>query len=155
MATWKEFTAASPGLAAEGRRLLYRSETGEALLATVRGDDPPRIHPIWVGILDGTLYAYIGKSPKRTDLESDGRFALHTHIDPAVPNEFSIRGRARVVDDAEVLSNVGGQWYFEVDDTYKLFEFSIEAAVLGVRADADEWPPRYTTWTASPRPTAP
>ena len=91
MATWAEFDAANPSLAAVGRRLLYREATGEALLATVRGDDPPRIHPIWVGIVAGRLYAFILGSAKRTDLERDGRYALHTHIDPAAPSEFSIR----------------------------------------------------------------
>jgi len=43
---------------------------------------------------------------------------------------------------------VGGNWYFEVDDTYELFEFSIEAVILGERDNSDEWPPRYTSWTA-------
>ena len=148
MTSWAEFEASNPTLAAAGRQLLYRTETGEALLATVRGDAPPRIHPIWVGIVGGGLYAFILKSAKRTDLELDGRFALHTHIDPAAPSEFSIRGRARLVDAAEIRTKVGDSWYFEVDDTYELFDFDIEAAILGVRGNADEWPPRYTSWTA-------
>lgn len=148
MASWAEFEASNPTLAAAGRQLLYRTETGEALLATVRGDAPPRIHPIWVGIVGGGLYAFILKSAKRTDLELDGRFALHTHVDPAAPSEFSIRGRARLVDAPNLRTEVGGSWYFEVDDTYELFYFDIEAAILGVRDTADEWPPRYTSWTA-------
>jgi hypothetical protein len=115
MTTWAEFSAASPDVAAAGRRLLYRGETGEALLATVRGDALPRIHPIWVAIVEGRLYAFILPSVKRTDLKRDGRFALHTHIDPATPSELSIRGHARLVDVADVRSAVGGQWYFEVD----------------------------------------
>jgi hypothetical protein len=149
MASWAEFEASNPILAAAGRALLYRTETGEALLATVRGDDPPRIHPIWVGIVGGRLYAFILKSAKRTDLERDGRFALHTHVDPTAPSEFSIRGRARLVDAAELRKEVGGSWYFEVDETYELFDFDIYAAILGVRDNADEWPPRYTSWSAS------
>ena len=151
MATWGEFEAASPELAAAGRRLMYRTDTGEALLATVRGDEPPRIHPIWVGIVDAKLYAFILSSAKRTDLNLDGRYALHTHVDPAAPSEFSVRGRARLIEDAAVRSAVAGQWYFEADDSYQLFEFAIQAAVLGTRSDADEWPPRYSSWTA-PKP---
>jgi hypothetical protein len=58
------------------------------------------------------------------------------------------RGVARLIDDEDTRSSVGKRWYFEVDDSYKLFEFSIEAAVLGVRDNAAEWPPRYTTWKA-------
>ncbi|HEX7495808.1 MAG TPA: pyridoxamine 5'-phosphate oxidase family protein [Candidatus Limnocylindrales bacterium] len=149
MASWADFEASNPILAAAGRALLYRTETGEALLATVRGDDPPRIHPIWVGIVGGRMYAFILKSAKRTDLERDGRFALHTHVDPTAPSEFSIRGRARLVDAAELRTEVGGSWYFEVDETYELFDFDIDAAILGVRDNADEWPPRYTSWSAS------
>jgi hypothetical protein len=78
-----------------------------------------------------------------------GRYALHSHIDPAAPSEFFVRGRARLVDAPAARSEVGSSWYFDVDDSYELFEFDIEAAILGVRDDADEWPPRYQNWTAS------
>ena len=148
MVTWAEFQAAAPDLAAEGRRLIYRGAGGEALLATVRDGDPPRIHPISVGIVDDRLYAFINPSPKRQDLATDGRYALHTHQDPAAPREFSVRGRAVLVDAAEVRSAVAAEWSFEPDETYDLFEFSIESALLGVRDGPDEWPPRYTSWTA-------
>jgi hypothetical protein len=149
MVTWSTFADAAPEMADAGRRLIYRTETGEALLASVRDDEPPRIHPIFVAILDGRLYAFILRSPKRVDLERDGRYALHTHQDPAAPSEFMVRGRTRVVDDAAERHAAAGGWYFEVDETYTLFEFSIETALLGERADADEWPPRYTSWSAS------
>ena len=32
------------------------------------------------------------------------------------------------------------------DDDYDLFEFGVEHAILGMRDDPDEWPPRYTSW---------
>jgi hypothetical protein len=145
MVTWSELDAAAPDIAAEGRRLLYARGDGEALLATVRGDEPPRIHPINVGVVDGRLYAFLLRSAKRVDLEQDGRYALHAHQDPAAPAEFSVRGRARLVDNADVRAAVGGSWFFEIDETYHLFEFSIDSAVLGLRGP-DEWPPRYTRW---------
>lgn len=148
MVTWAEFSNAAPDIAAEGRRLMYRGDEGEALLATVRGDEPPRIHPINVGILDDRLYAFIGKSPKQRDLRTDGRYALHTHQDPAVPREFAVRGRAALVDAADVRSAIATRWFFEPDETYDLFEFSIESAVLGMRDSPDEWPPRYAAWSA-------
>jgi hypothetical protein len=154
MVTWAEFNAAAPDLAAEGRRLLYRGGHGQALLATVRGADLPRIHPISLGVADGRLYAFILKSAKRTDLEQDGRFALHTLQDPEAPSEFAIRGRAATVRAEDVRSTVASNWSFEVDETYELFEFSIEAAVLGLRDSPDEWPPRYTSWAASAQPEA-
>ena len=149
MATWSEFETAAPDLASAGRRLIYRGDTGEVFLATVRGDDPPRIHPIWVAIVDGRLYAFVLRSAKRTDLERDGRFALHAHQDPAAPGEFSVRGRACPVPPGDAYDAVARSWYFEVDETYALFEFSIESAVLGLRDSPDDWPPRYTTWRAS------
>ncbi len=151
MVTWAGFEAAAPDMAAAGRRLIYRGEVGEVLLATVRGPAIPRIHPIWVAIIGPSLYAFILPSAKRTDLEVDGRYALHTHQDPAAPSEVSVRGRARRVTDADVRAAVAGDWYFPADETYELFEFSIESAVLGERETADDWPPRYTSW----RPPAP
>jgi hypothetical protein len=71
--TWGELEAADPTLAAARQRLLYRSGDGEALVATVRGEDPPRIHPINVGVVDGGLYAFILRSAKLHDLEADAR----------------------------------------------------------------------------------
>lgn len=148
MVTWADFKAAAPDLAAEGRRLIYRGDHGEALLATVRADEPPRIHPISVGIVDDRLYAFINPSPKRRDLATDGRYALHTHPDPAAPREFSVRGRAVLIKAPDVRAAVEAAWSFEPDETYDLFEFSIESALLGIRDGPDEWPPRYTSWAA-------
>ena len=39
MVSWSAFEASAPELAAAGRRLIYRREIGEALLATVRDDE--------------------------------------------------------------------------------------------------------------------
>ena len=149
MTTWAEFEAAAPALAARGRELLRRGDADEALLATVRDDEPPRIHPINVAIVDGHLYAFILASAKLTDLERDGRYALHTHQDPAAPSEFAVRGRASLVTSASERSAAAAAWSFEVDDTYTLFEFSISSALLGDRPTADDWPPRYTRWSAA------
>ncbi len=51
MTTWKQFAMAAPDLAAAGRALLCREGHGGALLATVRDAEPPRLHPISVGIV--------------------------------------------------------------------------------------------------------
>lgn len=148
MARWADLEAAAPTIASEGRRLLYARGDGEALLASVRGGEPPRIHPVNVGIVDGDPLTFIiGASPKRADLEHDGRFALHAHQDPAAPDELALRGRARLVTDPAARAAAAAVWPFEPDDTYALFALDIDAAVLGLRA-ADEWPPRYTRWTA-------
>ncbi len=150
MLSWSDLEAAEPELAAAGRMLFERNGSGEGLLATVRADDPPRIHPISFEIVDGRLYAFILKSAKRVDLERDGRYALHAHQDPAAPSEFLVRGRASLIADPAVRARVARGWPFEVDDSYALFELSIESALHGARPSADDWPPRYESWTAPP-----
>jgi hypothetical protein len=147
MAGWDEFAAAAPEMAATGRRLIERTGTGEGLLATVRGAALPRIHPINLAIVDGRLLAFlIVGSAKLADLVADGRYALHAHQDPAEPHEFLVRGHAREVADPAIHSAAAAAWSFEVDDGYRLFEFSIEHAVFGERGDPDGWPPIYTSW---------
>ena len=149
MVAWDDFATAAPELAARGRRLFEKRGDGEALLATVRGDNPPRIHPVNVAIVGGRLLAFvIVGSAKVADLAADGRYALHAHQDPAEPHEFQVRGRAREITDAATRAAVAGAWAFEVDDGYRLFEFGIEHAVFGERASADDWPPVYTSWRA-------
>ena len=151
MVAWNDFAAAAPEMAANGRRLFERRGDGEALLATVRDDLPPRIHPINVAIVDGRLLAFlIVGSAKVADLERDGRYALHAHQDPAEPHEFQVRGRASQVSDPAARAAAAAAWSFEVDEGYRLFEFGIEHAVFGERASPDDWPPAYTSWRAKP-----
>jgi hypothetical protein len=147
MVAWHEFAAAAPVLAARGTELFERTGSGEALLASVRGDLPPRIHPINVGVVEGRLLAFlIAGSGKVTDLAADGRYALHAHQDPAVPHEFQVRGRAHEVHDRALRTVAAAGWPFAVDDGYRLFEFGIEHAVFGERGSADDWPPIYSSW---------
>ena len=149
MATWIDFATASPEIAARGQQLFERTGAGEAMLASVRGDLPPRIHPVNVAIVDGKLLAFlIVGSAKLADLAADGRYALHAHQDPAVPHEFQVRGRAHEVRDRELRTAAAAVWPFEADDGYKLFEFGVEHAIVGERGSADDWPPVYTSWRA-------
>jgi hypothetical protein len=147
MATWSSFEASAPQLADAGRRLIYRREIGEALLATVRDHEPPRINPIYVAIQDGRLLAFVHRSPKQAALAIDRRFALHTYVTAAEADEFLVRGRARVVDSGAEREAAAAAWYFDVDDGAVLFEFLIETALLGERPGG-AWPPRYSSWTA-------
>jgi hypothetical protein len=148
IAAWSDLAAGAPAIAEAGRLVLYRSGEGAALLATVRGAAAPRIHPVNVGVVEDGLYVFLLDSAKRRDLAEDGRFALHGHQDPAEPTEFSVRGRARLVNAGELRDRVAAGWFFEVDDSYWLFELRIESAILGERG-ADEWPPRYTRWSVA------
>ena len=148
LASWADLEAEASGIAAAGRDLLAKQGAASPLLATVRGDAPPRIHPVTVAIADGALYVFLLDSAKRRDLVEDGRFALHGYQDPEMPTEFSVRGRARLVEAGPLRARVADGWYFEVDDSYWLFELRIASAILGERA-ADEWPPRYARWSAA------
>ena len=152
MATWGEMASFAPKIAAIGSELLYRTGAGEAMLVTVRGDGLPRIHPINVGIVGDRLVAFILDSPKSRDLEQDGRYALHAHLDPQAPHEVQLRGRARLVTDATLRANAVAVWPFEADASYRLFELDIESALLGERPTADDWPPVYTRWSSRQAP---
>ena len=145
MPTWGEFAAAAPTIAADGRAVLERSGIGEGLLATVRGDAPPRIHPVHVRVVDGRLLTFvIAGSAKAGDLAADPRYALHAHQDPAVTHEFLVRGRAAEVTDPRARALAAAEWSFDVDDGYTLYELAIDHAVFGNRPTADDGPPVYT-----------
>ena len=147
MASWSEFKAAMPDMAAAGEEALFRSGSGDGLLTTVAGDDLPRTHPVNVGIVDGRLMTFAqGRSAKARDLMTDGRYALHAHLDPGRPHEFLLRGRGVVVTDAAVRAAAAGSWPFNPDGSYPLVELDIEHALFGDRADPDAWPPIYTSW---------
>jgi hypothetical protein len=147
MASWSRLATEAPHLAEVGEGLLNRTGAGEGLLTTIAGEGLPRTHPVNVGIVDGRLLVFVQeKSAKTRELESDGRYALHAHQDPAVPHEFLLRGRAVRVTDADLRARAMAVWPFTPDESYPLFELEIEHALLGERATADDWPPQYTSW---------
>ena len=108
MVTWKEFAAAEPDLADVGRSLLFQFNVGLAFLATVRRDGAPRLHPVCPVLSDDRLFVLIiPTSPKRHDLQRDGRYALQTFPQPKPgSDEFSIAGKAVGVDDAAVRAAI-------------------------------------------------
>ena len=155
MATWNDFESDAPELAELGRSVLYRTGEGLALLATVRGSEmPPRIHPVNVEIVDGSLLTFIhADSAKARDLIADGRCAVHAHQDPQIPHEFQARGRAAQVTDPEERARAASRWPFTTDETYLLFEFALEHVLVGRRPSPNDWPPVYRSWkvpTAEP-----
>lgn len=116
-------------------------------MATVREGDPPRIHPVNVGIVGGRLLVFVQEaSAKNADLAADGRYALAGHQDPSEPHELLIRGRARVVDDPVHRTEAADEWAFTPDETYVLYELTIESVLVGERDSPDDWPPKYRSW---------
>jgi hypothetical protein len=99
---WKAFSVGEPELAETGRSLLEQFGPGLAFLATVRADGAPRLHPVCPVLSGGGLFVLItAASPKRRDLERDGRYALQTFPQPKPgSDEFYIAGTATLVEDA-------------------------------------------------------
>ena len=131
MATWAEFEAAEPEMAALGRALLSNRNFQIGYLATVRKDGAPRVRPVCPVLAGEHIYLAIGPdSLKLGDLRRDGRYMLH-----AMPGnddaEFSLRGRATEANDnathAEVeqaAASVG----LNVKSSEVIFRLGVEAA---------------------------
>ena len=99
---WAMLAADAPDLAETGRALLQQfGGVGLAFLATVRRDGAPRLHPVCPVLTAERLHVLITPdSPKRGDLERDGRYALQTFPQPKPgSDEFYVAGRASPVDD--------------------------------------------------------
>lgn len=117
------------------------------MLATVSGRGLPRIHPVNVGIVDGRLLVFVQDwSAKTKDLQADGRYALHAMQDPAAPHEFSVRGRARLIEDPAARAKAIGVWPFTPGDDYPLFELEVEHALFRSRANPHDWSQKYVSW---------
>jgi hypothetical protein len=152
VATWAEFEASAPELAARGRGLLYQYGPPLGFLATVRADGGPRVHPFCPIVVEGGLWAYVLRhSPKGADLRRDARFALHAFPPQAVDDEFFVRGRAEPFAPSDALrtaiiaaaapATVGGE-----DE--QLFQLLLERALLATYAYRGQWPPVYERWVA-------
>jgi hypothetical protein len=114
----------------------------------LRGDAPPGIHPVTVGIVGDGLYVFLLDSAKAQGPRWDGGSRSMRNQDQAKPDEFSVRGRARLVPAGETRTPSRPGWFFEVDDNVLAVRAAGPSAILGERG-ADEWPPRYTRWSAS------
>ena len=93
---WDEFVDAAPELGAAGERLLVKDD-GVAIgfLATV--DRRVHLAPVCPIFCVPGVYLSVGAStPKRRDLERDGRYVLHAFL-AANDEEFRIGGRARLI----------------------------------------------------------
>ncbi len=149
MATWAQFEAQDPEMAAEGRRLLYQFGIGLGFLATVRPDGGPRLHPICPIVAEGGLYAFIVPSPKCEDLRRDGRYALHSFPPADVDDEFYVTGRVMEVGDPGVKGAVAAAYHAPVHQHDALFAFDLERCLLAKYERRGDWPPTYTRWARS------
>jgi len=130
MLTWQEFTAVRPDLAEAGHALLHQFGIGLAFLATVRRDGGPRLHPVCPLIHEGHLFVFVvGHSPKRYDLQRDGRYALHTFPPADNDDEFYCTGSAIPVSEPALRQAIAEQAKHHVEDHEILFELYLDRAL--------------------------
>jgi hypothetical protein len=130
MASWSEFAGAEPQLAASIHALVHQYGPGFGYLATVRRDGGPRVHPVSPFVtLDG-LYCFVINSPKRRDLDRDGRYALHSFPPENSNDEAYVSGRARLVTDRSRLERYAAEMRAEPRVDWRLYEFDVEVAML-------------------------
>ena len=131
MASWDEFATARPRLASAIRELVHQYGPGLGYLATVRPDGGPRVHPVSPVITGGTLYCFIVDSPKRRDLDRDGRYALHAYPPENTDDEAYLSGRARQVTDASQVLRLAEALRAQPGGDWRLYEFTVDVAMLG------------------------
>ena len=149
MATWGDFEAAHPTLAAFGAdRLNHRP----AYLATVRSDGRPRVHPVTPIIGGGHLFLFMEPtSPKGRDMRERGWYALHNGVPDTAGTggEFYLSGIATFVGD-DLLRNIAIQSAsYSPIDRYILFELFVNEARCNGYGDVTlPSPPRWRASTA-------
>ena len=128
---WREFEAAAPDLAEQGRQRLQR--TNVALLATLRADGSPRISPIGPSLAGGQLLFGAMHSSKVADLRRDARCAVHSSVSDinGSEGEFQLLGRAVEVTDAELrAADPEAWWLAHPSDASFVYSLDIESASL-------------------------
>jgi hypothetical protein len=156
MASWSDFTAADPTLAAAIRALFEQYGPGLAYLATIRRDGAPRLHPVSPVFTDEGLYCFIVASPKRGDLARDGRYALHSFPPEESDDEAYLTGRASRVRDPLVIATLSEALRASPAVDWHLYELHLETATLRRHGPAGAIPlsaspataPLSRTWRA-------
>jgi len=150
MASWGEFAAAEPDMAAVGRKLFWQYGLGLAFIATVAADGSPRLHPITIAQTDDDIYAFIVPGPKQRDLERDGRYVLHALQSDNSDDEFMVAGKAHFANSPdERATALAGYHQPHAAADHLLFRFDIERAMLAAYDYRGQWPPAYRRWRAT------
>lgn len=136
MASWSDFASAAPTLAASICKAIYQYGPGLAYLATVRPDGGPRVHPVSPAIVDGGLYCVMLDTPKRRDLERDGRYAMHAFPAENDDDEACMQGRASLVTNPQVRHVVGRELRVVHGITWWLYELSVDSAMFAHRGES-------------------
>jgi len=158
VSTWGAFVQARPDLAAAAEAMLHQHGIGLGLLATVRADGGPRVHPICPMLHDDRLYAFIVPGPKLDDLRRDRRYALHSETSPPPDHDdgFYVTGSVREVDDATLRQALTARVLDDRDldelwpgfEHEVLFELEVDRCLLTVTRERDGLKAGHTTWRA-------
>jgi len=139
MATWAEFAAEQPDMAAfvQGRFAADR----HALIATLRKDGAPRISGVEPDFTRGQVWAgMMHDSLKSKDLQRDPRFALHcmsTTASVTEAGDAKISGTAEFwTDQAEYLKELFERTGWNPDEL-DLFRFNV-TEVVQITTEGDE-----------------
>jgi hypothetical protein len=138
MASWSEFAADEPRLARAIHALMHQYGPGLGYLATVRADGGPRVHPVSPVITDDGLFCFVVDSPKRRDLERDGRYALHSFPPEDSDDEAYVAGRAEPVTDPALIQTIAANLRAHRQVDWRLFELTVEVAMIARRGRAPE-----------------
>ena len=130
MASWEEFSAEAPELAAAVRRRFEAAK--HHVLATLRRDGSPRVSGTEVEFRGPDLaLGSMGGARKAADLRRDGRFALHAN--PGEGLRSGERGDVKVAGSAvEVPPDEGAP-----QDSYLFLLDLREAVVTSIHPDGD------------------
>jgi len=146
--SWDRFAQATPTLAAQVRALFEQYGQAFGYLATIRPDGGPRVHPVSPVIADGGLFCFAMPSPKRRDLERDGRYALHAYPAEQSDDEAYLAGRAVPVADDDRRTRLARLYRAAADVGWRLYELTIEVAMVTHRPGPVA-PPEHRIWIAS------
>ena len=142
-ASWRQFAAQSPALAARGAALFAR--TGLALVGTLRRDGWPRISPVEPFIVDGQLcLGMMWRSRKALDLRRDPRCVVHSAVADREggEGEFKVYGRAIEVTDIDARRRFADAVYAAIgyrpqEPEFHCFAIAIESVALSELRDGE------------------
>ncbi len=128
MASWRDLEGQATEIAAAWRRIW--GEIDLAYIATVSASGWPRVHPIVVVFVDSDLMFSIGRqTPKFTDLQRDGRCALHSPHLNAEDEEFFVRGRVVAMDDEASRERFAAAAPYELKDHEHVYALDLDRAL--------------------------
>jgi hypothetical protein len=148
VATWGEFEAEAPDLAAFGAG---RLAVPPAYLGTVRADGLPRVHPVTPIIGRDWLFVFMEPtSPKGQDLRERRWYALHNGVPDifGAGGEFFVSGRATIIENPDRRGIAVEAASYQPADRYILFELGVREARCNGYGDVRLPAPRR--WTAGP-----